>query len=54
MRANRKEPKSAPFWFQSLRYFVARMAASYIDYSAIRALRSASTSSVWVSGSTSS
>ena len=39
MRANRREPVSVPFWFQSLKicqhhrllkYLVARMAASYI------------------------
>jgi len=30
MRANKKEPVSAPFWFQSLSIHVARMAASYV------------------------
>jgi hypothetical protein len=30
MRANRNEPGSAHFWFQSISPFIARMAASYI------------------------
>jgi hypothetical protein len=29
MRPNKKEPESAPFWFQNLSPYVARMAASY-------------------------
>jgi len=30
MLANRKEPESAPFWYQSLNF--TRMAASYIHW----------------------
>ena len=29
MRPNKKEPESAPFWFQSMSIQVTRMAASY-------------------------